>query len=95
MIVISGSVDDDVRIAGQILKVEEGGSIGDDLIAAAFSLECALGSSVDGELSYSGYQARLRGEIEGDVQAAVANCEIAGRVTSKCAAISPAGISRL
>src|SRR5215207_9119181 len=36
---IGGEVDDDVRIAGQALLLSEDASVGDDLIAAAYSLQ--------------------------------------------------------
>src|SRR3954463_11281193 len=47
---IGGTVDDDARIAGQTLLLGEGAQVGDDLIAAGFSLENEPDSAVGGTL---------------------------------------------
>ena len=79
-IVISGEVGDDVRVAGQTLKIDDNARVTDDVIAAGFSLEIAGESSVGGDLLYAGYQALLAGDIEGDVAAGMANCEVSGSI---------------
>ncbi len=79
-IVIDGSVGDTARIAGQVLKVGEKGQVSGDLLAAGYSLECAPGSAIQGELVYAGYQALLEGTISRDVLAVVNNCQLTGTV---------------
>lgn len=79
-IVISGEVADDVRMAGQVLKIDKDAAIGDEVIAAALSLEIEDETSIGGDLVYAGYQALLAGDIAGKVQGAMANCEISGHV---------------
>jgi cytoskeletal protein CcmA (bactofilin family) len=79
-IVITGKVVDDARIAAQVIKIHKNAVIGDDLIAAAFSLEITEGCRIESNLVYAGYQALLNGDIGNDVKAGVANCEIAGHV---------------
>ena len=39
-VLVNGKVSDDARIAGQVLTLQDGADIGDDLIAASYSLEC-------------------------------------------------------
>jgi cytoskeletal protein CcmA (bactofilin family) len=68
---VGGEVDDDARIAGQTLLLSEGASVGDDLIAAAYSLENEPESNVGGTLWYAGYQALLAGTVGEDLAGAV------------------------
>ena len=79
-IVISGKVGDDVRMAGQVLKIDDQASIGDDVFAAGFSLEATEQSSINGEMMYAGYQALLVGNVGEDLTAGLVNCEISGNV---------------
>src|SRR5215204_3699173 len=67
---IGGEVDDDVRIVGQALLLSEGASVGDDLIAAAYSLQNEPESNVGGTLWYAGYQALLAGTVGEDLAGA-------------------------
>ena len=64
---IGGEVDDDARIAGQALLLGDGASVGDDLIAAAYSLKNEPESNVGGTLWYAGYQALLAGTVGEDL----------------------------
>jgi cytoskeletal protein CcmA (bactofilin family) len=68
---IGGEVDGDARIAGQVLLLSEGASVGDDLIAAGYSLENEPDSNVGGTLWYAGYQALLAGTVGEDLAGAV------------------------
>jgi cytoskeletal protein CcmA (bactofilin family) len=79
-IVIDGTVGDTTRIAGQVLRVGEKGQVTGDLIAAGFSLECAPGSIVLGDLVYGGYQALLAGTISRNVLASMDRLRLAGTV---------------
>ncbi len=79
-LVISGRAEDDVRIAGQTLDLQGSGHVGDDLLAAGFSLSCAAGSNIDGEVQFAGYQATFAGDIGQDLDCAVANCLLSGTV---------------
>ena len=49
-ILVNGKVSDDVRIAGQVLTLEDNADLGDDLIAASYSLECTKASQIGGEV---------------------------------------------
>lgn len=77
-IVVNGNVSDDVRFSGQVLKLDSETIIGDDLIAAGYSLECADQSSIDGELKFAGFQSVLAGNVKKKVELASANCELSG-----------------
>jgi hypothetical protein len=55
-------------------------SVGDDLVAAAYSLENESGSAVGGTLMYAGYQALLDGTVDEDLQAAANGLELGGEV---------------
>lgn len=77
---IGGEVDDDARIAGQALLLSEGASVGDDLIAAAYSLENEPESNVGGTLWYAGYQALLAGSVGEDLAGAVNALTLGGEI---------------
>lgn len=62
-IVINGRVTGAVRMAGAVLLLEEGASIGGDLIAAGYSLESRTGSSIGQDLLYMGGQILLAGDV--------------------------------
>jgi cytoskeletal protein CcmA (bactofilin family) len=77
---IGGTVDDDARIAGQALLLSEGASVGDDLIAAAYSLENEPESNVGGTVWYAGYQALLAGTVSEDLAGAVNALTLGGEL---------------
>ncbi|MEL7500483.1 MAG: polymer-forming cytoskeletal protein [Planctomycetota bacterium] len=78
LVSLNGTVSDDVRVAGQVITLKGSTDIDDDLIAAGYSLECATASRVGGEVKFAGYQSKLAGQIEKDVNVASANCELSG-----------------
>jgi cytoskeletal protein CcmA (bactofilin family) len=77
---IGGEVDDDARIAGQALLLGEGASVGDDLIAAAYSLQNEPESNVGGTLWYAGYQALLAGTVGQNLAGAVNALTLGGEI---------------
>ena len=77
-VLVNGKVSDDARIAGQVLTLQDGADIGDDLIAASYSLECTKASHIEGEVKYAGYQSVFAGRVEKKVELASANCELSG-----------------
>lgn len=77
-VVVNGKVSDDTRIAGQVLIIQDEADIGDDLIAAGYSLECTPASRVGGEVAFAGYQSVLAGRVEGKVTLASTNCQLSG-----------------
>src|SRR5215208_2356250 len=77
---IGGEVDDDVRIVGQALLLSEGASVGDDLIAAAYSLQNEPESNVGGTLWYAGYQALLAGTVGEDLAGAANALTLGGEI---------------
>ena len=77
-VLVNGKVSDDARIAGQVLTLQDGADIGDDLIAASNSLECTKASHIGGEVKYAGYQSVFAGRVEKKVELASANCELSG-----------------
>ncbi len=78
-VILNGKVLDDVRIAGQTLTLQSRADVGDDLIAAGFSLDCASGSHVVGDVKFAGYQAIFAGNVDRDLDSATANCELKGQ----------------
>ena len=77
---IGGEVDDDARVAGQALLLSEGASVGDDLIAAAYSLHNEPESNVGGTLWYVGYQALLAGTVGEDLAGAANALTLGGEI---------------
>ncbi len=77
---IGGEVDDDVRVAGQAILLSEGASVGDDLIAAAYSLQNEPESNVGGTLWYAGYQALLAGTVGEDLAGAANGLTLGGEI---------------
>jgi cytoskeletal protein CcmA (bactofilin family) len=77
---IGGEVDDDARMAGQALLLSDGADVGDDLIAAAYSLENEPDSKVGGTLWYAGYQALLAGAVGEDLAGAVNALTLGGEI---------------
>ncbi len=79
-IVINGKVNDDVRIAGQALQLGSQAQVGDDFVAAGYSLESKAGSNIAGDLSFAGAQALLAGNIKQDILGATNALELRGTV---------------
>jgi len=79
-VTISGTVGDDVRIAGQVLHIGPAARLGDDLVAAGFSLETEPGSGVGGTARFFGYQALLAGEVGEGLGGSMGALELAGTV---------------
>jgi len=79
-VTISGTVGDDARIAGQVLHIGPNARLGDDLVAAGFSLETEPGSGVGGTARFFGYQALLAGEVAEGLGGAMGALEIAGTI---------------
>ncbi len=79
-VIINGKVNDDVRIAGQVLQLGSKAEITDDLVAAGYSLETKVGSSVGGDLSFGGAQALLAGNVKQNILAAMSSLELRGKV---------------
>ena len=53
---VGGTVEDDARIAGQALLLGEGANVGDDLLAAGYSLENAPASTVGRATGWRGHR---------------------------------------
>jgi cytoskeletal protein CcmA (bactofilin family) len=79
-VVVRGTVTDDVRIAGQALILDSDAQVGDDVLAAGFSIEDKKGSSVGGDFIYVGYQALLAGDVAEDVRVAVGGLQLSGSI---------------
>jgi cytoskeletal protein CcmA (bactofilin family) len=79
-IVINGSVKDDTRVAAQALVVRSSGKVGDDVAVASFSFESQPGSTIGGDVWYAAYQAKLDGDVTGNVKGGSNGLEIAGHV---------------
>ena len=79
-VVVHGEVEDDVRIAGMALLLGPSAVVGDDVVAAGFSLESAAGGSTGGALLFSGFQALVAGDVGGGLRGSMAALEIRGRI---------------
>lgn len=79
-VTVNGIVKDDVRIAGAVLTVREAAQVGDDVVAAGYSLEAQPGSSIKGDLTIGASQALLAGDIDGDVLAGAGGLALRGRI---------------
>ncbi len=79
-IVVNGTVQDDVHAAANALIIGAAAQIGDDLIAAAYSLEMEPGSELAGSLVYAGYQSLIAGTVGEDVNLAGNAVELRGEI---------------
>jgi cytoskeletal protein CcmA (bactofilin family) len=79
-VTVRGTVADDARIAGQALILDSDAQVGDDVVAAGFSMEDKKGSSVGGDFIYAGYQALLAGDVAQDLTVAVGGLQLSGSV---------------
>ncbi len=89
---INGTVEDDVRLAGAILAVGPGASIGDDLMVGGFALEMGPGSSVGGDLYIGAGQAVVEdvaGSIFGGMSGLRINGVVAGNAMLEVAGDGP------
>jgi cytoskeletal protein CcmA (bactofilin family) len=79
-VTVRGTVADDARIAGQVLTLDSEARVGDDVMAAGFSIEGKKGSSVDGDFIYGGYQALLAGDVAQDLTVGVGGLQLSGSI---------------
>lgn len=79
-IAIKGKVGDDLRLAAQVVQIGENTQIGDDAIAAGFSLETQTNSNIGGNLNFFGAQALLTGRIAQNLKGAMGALELGGTV---------------
>jgi cytoskeletal protein CcmA (bactofilin family) len=79
-VTVRGTVADDARIAGQVLTLDSEAQVGDDVMAAGFSIEGKKGSSVGGDFIYGGYQALLAGDVAQDLTVGVGGLQLSGSI---------------
>lgn len=79
-IAVSGEVTGAIRMAGSVLLVDEQAGIGEDLIAAGYSLETREGSGIGQDLVFAGGQTLLAGDVARNVQVAANAFELRGEV---------------
>jgi cytoskeletal protein CcmA (bactofilin family) len=79
-VMVNGHVGDDLRMAGMTLWLGPTALVVDDIVSAGFSLETDGASRTEGSLVYAGFQALLRGVIEGGLFGAMSAIEIRSRI---------------
>lgn len=79
-VVINGTVRDDARVASQALQLGTNARIGDDTVAAGFSLESKPGSTIGGDLAFAGVQSLLAGSVRQELTGLMAALELRGTV---------------
>ena len=79
-VVVNGEVTGAIRMAGSVLFVGEGASIGGDIVSAGYSLEVQQGSGVGQDLVFAGAQILLAGDVARNVQVGTAAFELRGKV---------------
>lgn len=79
-IYINGDITDDVRVGGSVITLGEAAQIGDDFMAGGYSLESMAGSLVEGDMFFGGAQARLAGDMGGDLWVSAGGLELLGTV---------------
>lgn len=79
-VVINGEVMDDARIAGAVLTLGGQGKVGDDLVGAGYSLETNSATQIGGDLLFTGAQAMLEGNIQGNIKVSSGGVEINGQI---------------
>ncbi len=83
---VQGIVEDDIRAAGYVVRVA-GSRVGDDVVAAAFSVEVSDGTAVGGGLLVGAYQVLVAGNIREDVSVGANGIAINGTVGGNVTAI--------
>jgi len=79
-ITVNGDVLDDIRMAGAVLTIGSGASIGDDLVAAGYSLEAQEESGIEGSLIFAGKQAVVASTVAEDMRFAGGGLTLLGGV---------------
>lgn len=79
-VIINGTVADDARVAGMALELGPESEVGDDVVAAAYSLHGKEGSSVAGTLLFGGFQGLLAGDVAEDVLVGANRLRVNGRI---------------
>ena len=79
-VVVNGEVTGAIRMAGSVLFVGEGASIGGDIVGAGYSLELQQGSAIGQDLIFAGGQILLAGDVARDVQVGTAAFELRGNI---------------
>jgi cytoskeletal protein CcmA (bactofilin family) len=77
---LDGTVGDDVRMAGEVLRLNAQARVGDDAIAAGYSVETRVGSLVKGNLNLAAARALLAGTVEQNLVGAIAAVALHGLV---------------
>ena len=80
LVVINGTITDDARLAAMAIELGEGAEVGDDLIAAGYSLHGKSGSLVSNDLVFAGFQALLAGDVNEDVWVGANSLQVNGRI---------------
>jgi len=75
--VLNGTVEDDVRGAGNTLVLESGSRVGGDLVAAGYAVEMRPGSSVGNDVMAGGGQVLLA-DVGGDLDINAGSARIGG-----------------
>ena len=76
---VQGVVEDDVRVVGSVVRIG-GPYVGDDVMAAGFSVEVAKGTRVGGSLLAGAYQVYLGGNVSEDMWVGANGILIAGQI---------------
>ncbi|MBI5650626.1 MAG: polymer-forming cytoskeletal protein [Chloroflexi bacterium] len=79
-IIINGAINDDARIAAQVITLGPNARIGSDLLAAGFSIENQVGSTVGGDFLVGAYQVLLAGNVGKNVNGGTGNFDLRGTV---------------
>lgn len=91
LVLVNGKISDDSRIASQVITLQDGTDIGDDFIAASYSLETTKASHIGGEVKYGGYQSLLAGRVDKKVELASASSKLSGSFGDDVEAIVDSG----
>ncbi len=83
---VQGAVEDDIRATGYVVRVAAP-EVGDDVVAAAFSVEVSRGSTVKGSLVAGAYQVLIGGDVAEDVLVGANGISVEGDVGGDLTAV--------
>lgn len=83
---VQGAVEDDIRATGYVVRVAAP-QVGDDVVAAAFSVEVGQESTVKGSLVAGAYQVLIAGDVAEDVLVGANGITVEGHVGGNFTAV--------
>lgn len=79
-VILNGKVSQTARLAGSAIRVQNGASVGRDLLAAGSDIELASGSVIGRDVALGSSQARLNGRVTRNAYVGANGIEVGGAI---------------